>query len=83
MTTSSWTTADSDRARAIWSEYEREHDVSTMTGQTAGIDPGTGRIWLGDSIQDVVARRDADGFAAPLYVIRIGSEYYFRKGIKG
>jgi hypothetical protein len=80
MTVSAWTNADSERAQRVWSDYQRRHDVSDKTGQTAGIDPATGRIWFGDSIQDVIARRDADGIGAPLFFVRVGSETYYRKG---
>jgi hypothetical protein len=80
MPVSSWTEADSDRARAIWSEYEQHHDVSDKFGMTAGIDPATGRIWFGDSVQAVIAQRDADGITAPLYLVRVGSPTYYRKG---
>ncbi len=80
MTVSTWTEADSHRAQAIWAEYRQHHDVSTKKGQTAGIDPVSGRIWFGDSIQDVIVQRDADGSAAPLFFIRVGSETYYRKG---
>jgi hypothetical protein len=80
MTVSNWTEANSLRAREIWSEYERHHDVSERLGQTVGIDPSTGHIWFGDSVQDVIAQRDAEGIAAPLYLVRIGSPTYYRKG---
>lgn len=80
MSVSNWTEADSIRAREIWSEYQQHHDLSDKTGQTAGIDPVGGHVWLGDSIQDVVAQRDADGSEAPLYFVRVGSSAYYRKG---
>ena len=80
MTVSNWTEADSNRAKEIWSEYQRQHDLSDRVGQTAGIEPVSGRIWFGDSIQDVVAQRDADGSAAPLFFVRVGSTAYYRKG---
>lgn len=80
MPTAKWSSADSVRAKQIWSDYERCNDVSGLTGQTAGIDPASGRIWFGDSIQDVVAQRDAEGISEPLFVIRVGSATYYRKG---
>lgn len=80
MNVSNWTQADSDRAQRTWSEYEQAHDLSAQEGQTAGIDPATGRIWIGDSIQDVVAKRDADCSNAPLYFVRVGSPACYRKG---
>ena len=61
MTASSWTHADSNRAQEIWSDYEQHHDLSEKAGQTAGIDPASGRIWFGQSIHDVIVERDAPG----------------------
>ena len=80
MTVSNWTEADSSRAREIWSNYQRDHDLSEKTGHTAGIDPASGHIWFGESIQDVVAQRNADGSEAPLFFVRVGSATYYRKG---
>jgi hypothetical protein len=80
VTVSNWTEADSTRAQEIWSDYQQHHDVSERVGQTAGIDPASGRIWFGESIQDVIAQRDADGIKAPLYFVRVGSPTYYRKG---
>jgi acid phosphatase class B len=80
MTVFNWTEADSARVEEIWSEYQRRHDLSEKFGETAGIDPASGRIWFGDSIQDVIAQRDAEGRAAPLFFMRVGSATYYRKG---
>jgi hypothetical protein len=80
MSVSNWTEADSDRAQKIWSEYQEQHDLTDKVGQTAGIEPNSARIWLGDSIQDVIAQRDADGIAAPLFFERVGFATYYRKG---
>ena len=80
MTVSKWTDADSNRAQEIWSEYQQGHSVSEKAGKTAGIEPVSGRIWFGDSIQDVIAQRDAGGSAAPLFFMRVGSASYYRKG---
>jgi hypothetical protein len=80
MTTSSWTEADSVRAREVWAEYERSHDLSSRTGQTAGIDPVTGRVWFGGSIKEVVAQLESAGVDTPLYFVRVGSPTYYRKG---
>jgi hypothetical protein len=80
MVASTWTEADSTRARAIWAAFQQQNDLSDRSGQTAGIDPVAGQVWLGDSIQDVVSQRDAAGSAAPLFFIRVGSSTYYRKG---
>ena len=81
MAVSNWTEADSTQSHGRFeSEYQQHHDVSEKVGQTAGIEPVSGRIWFGDSIQEVIAQRDADGIAAPLFFIRVGSATYYRKG---
>ena len=79
MNTSNWTEADSIRAQEIWSQYQQAHDVSAKVGQTVGIEPVSGCIWFGDSIQDVIAQRDARGNAGPCSS-GVGSETYYRKG---
>jgi hypothetical protein len=80
MTVDDWTDADTQKARQFWAEYQRQHDVSDQIGQTAGIDPASGRIWFGASARDIVAQMDAAGVATPLYFVRIGFDHYLRKG---
>ena len=80
MSVPSWTEADSNQVQEIWSQYQQSHDISTRIGQTVGIEPVSGYMWFGDSIQDVIAQRDAHGNAQPLFFKRVGSETYYRKG---
>ena len=80
MALSNWGEADSIKAKQIWAEYQKQHDLSDRIGQTAGIDPASGRIWFGESIQGIVCQRDAQGLHSPLFFERVGSETYFRKG---
>jgi hypothetical protein len=80
MTVSHWTEADSNRAQAIWSEYQHGNDVSQKLGQTAGIDVASSHIWFGESMQEVIAQRDAEGNESPLFFVRVGSPTYYRKG---
>jgi hypothetical protein len=68
------------RAEAVWAEYLQTHDVSDRLGSAAGIDPDSGRVWFGESILDVMEQQDAQGDASPLFFIRVGSDYYYRKG---
>jgi len=65
MSVLDWTASGTAKAREIWADYQRRHDVSDRLGQTVGIDPDTGRIWFGDTISDVVAQRDNDGVDSP------------------
>jgi hypothetical protein len=80
MPLAEWTESDSYKAKQIWIEYQRQHDLSARTGQTAGIDPQSGRIWFGESIPDIVSQRDAEGLDSLLFFQRIGSDTYYRKG---
>lgn len=80
MRASSWTEADSRRAREIWAAYQREHDLSGHTGEAVGIDPASGRVWFGASALDVSQQVRAQGLDTPLYFLRVGSDYYGRKG---
>ncbi len=77
---SNWTQADTSRAIQIWSQYQQQHDVAGLIGQTAGIDPASGRVWFGDSATDIWEQMDAQGIETPLYYVRVGSDYYVRKG---
>ncbi len=79
MTVSAWTESDTANAQQIWSEYQNQHDLSGDIGKTAGIDPKSGRVWIGESIQDVVSQRDAERSDALLFFIRVGSQTYYRK----
>jgi hypothetical protein len=80
MKHSNWTKAESVKAKTIWAEYIKHHDLSNRIGQTAGIDPKSGRIWFGESIRDIVLQRNNEGFSSPIFFERVGSDTYFRKG---
>ena len=80
MTPSPWTEADSLKAREIWAEYQRQHDVSALRGQAVGIDPVSGRVWFGESAAAIMQQQQADGTWIPLYFLRVGYDYYQRKG---
>jgi hypothetical protein len=80
MTVSTWSESDTARAEHIWAEYQQKHDLSGDVGKTAGIDPKSGRVWIGESIPDVLSKRSADGSDALLFFERVGSTTYYRKG---
>lgn len=80
MTTATLSTDDVARAKQIWAEYQRQHDVSARKGQAVGIDPVSGRIWFGESALDIRKQMDAEGASVPLFVLRVGHDYYLRKG---
>lgn len=80
MSVSNWTEEYTARALKIWVEYQKEHDVSNRIGQAVGIDPKSGRIWFGESALDIVRQMDAEGDFTPFYCVRVGYDYYLRKG---
>ena len=75
-----WSPAHLARAKQLWAEYQKEQDVSARLGQTAAIDPVSGRVWFGDSATDIWRQQDAEGLQAPCYFVRVGKDYYLRKG---
>ncbi len=75
-----WTEDDSAKARRIWADYQQSHDVSDRLGQAVGIDPETGRVWFGQSGIDIRRQQEAEGGWSPLYLLRVGQNYYIRKG---
>ncbi len=79
MAVSSWTAEDTARARQIWEEYQKQHDVSDRHGQAVGIDPVSGRVWFGESAQDIWRQMEAEGVNTPTYLLRVGYDYYLRK----
>ena len=83
MFVSPWKPEHTKAAERFWEVYQKAHDLSARLGQTAGIDPETGDIWFGESIQDVVAQRDAIGLSSPLRFERVGSETYYEKRSRG
>ncbi|HBI43521.1 MAG TPA: hypothetical protein DDY78_11800 [Planctomycetales bacterium] len=80
MPTSPWKEGDTARAIKFWADYQKLHDVSDRHGQAVGIDPVSGRVWFGESAIEVVEGARADGIDTPLYVVRVGYDYYQRKG---
>jgi hypothetical protein len=80
MTVPTWAADDTDRAMKFWAQYQETHDVSDYLGQTVGIDPASSRVWFGESARAVVEQARAEGVDSPLYCVRVGSDYYYRKG---
>ena len=71
---------DVERAEQIWAEYQKQHDITPFLDQTAGIDPVSGRIWFGESGLDVRKKMHDEGVDTPIYCVRVGQDYYVRKG---
>ena len=80
MEQTNWTAGDSHKAKHIWTEYQKQHDITERIGQTVGIDPKTGQVWFGDSALEIVQQRLAEGLTSPLFFERVGYVSYLRKG---
>jgi hypothetical protein len=80
MAVNAWAEHDTEKAQQFWVEYQRQHDISERLGQTAGIDPSSGRIWFEASAKDIVVQMEAEGMMIPLYFVRVGTDHYLRKG---
>jgi hypothetical protein len=71
---------DIERARQIWSDYQKKHDVSQFKGQAVGIDPVSGGVWFGETAKEIVHKLESEKRLVPLYFLRVGFDYYKRKG---
>ena len=80
LTRETWTAGDTARAREIWSQFQQKHDTSDRKGQAAGIDPVSSRVWVGESDLDIKDQMLSEGIDIPFYCIRVGYDYYLRKG---
>jgi hypothetical protein len=76
MQSKNWSAADSAKARQLWAEYQKQHDLSDRQGQAAGIDPQTGEVWFGESAKDIWLALQAQGKARPLFYVRVGQPSY-------
>jgi len=82
MSTPAAPQVDVQRAKEIWAAYCAQHDISALKDKAAAIEPVSGRIWFGDSGLDAQEKMLADGIDAPIYCIRVGYDYYMRKGVR-
>jgi len=80
LMTSAWTDTDSARAKQIWDDYQRLHDVSQHQGEAVGIDPATGQVWFGKTALEIWKQMETAGHVVPLFYLRVGQDYYVRKG---
>jgi hypothetical protein len=72
---------DVQKAKAIWQEYQRDHDITPMLHKTVGIDPETGDVWFGESALDAAQQQTEQlGLSRPLFFIEVGKDYYVKKG---
>ncbi len=80
MSQATLTDDDVARAKQLWADYQKTHDVSDRTGQAVGIDPVSGRVWFGESGLEIFRQMEIEGAVTPLFLMRVGSSTYVRKG---
>ena len=66
----------------FWRDYQVQHDVSAVMGQAVGIDPESKRVWFGVDAGEVARKAKADGNQGRLLCLRVGKDYYWRKGTR-
>jgi hypothetical protein len=71
---------DRDEINRIWTEYASTHDLTGREREAVGIDPDTGEIHFGTSMEDIGERLRREGRFKPLYYRWVGTPYYTRKG---
>jgi len=79
MTTKSEAKLDIERAKRIWEEYERTHDLTGKERMAVGIDPDCGEVFFGTSAMDIVKNLQKAGQFRPLFYRWVHSPYYHRK----
>lgn len=80
MATSTPSKLDTARAKEIWEEYARTHDLTGQDRKAVGIDPSTGEVFLGSSAKEIIANLQKDGRFRPLFFRWVNDPYYFRRG---
>ena len=79
MQESTLTELDGAKAKSIWAEYQRTHDVSAFHGQVVGVDPVNGDVFIGGRTSgELIERLLTEGLWRPLLVWRVGYNYYGR-----
>jgi hypothetical protein len=71
---------DVDKAKRIWAEYERDHDLAGRESEAVGIDPDTGEVFFGESAKAITLRLVREGRNRPLYFRWVNNPIYGRKG---
>jgi hypothetical protein len=80
MTETSRATLDAEKAQQIWAEYERTHDLRGQERLAVGIDPDTGEVHFGKSLEDIGERLEREGRFKPLYYRWVNDPNYYHRG---
>jgi hypothetical protein len=68
-----------DQVFAIWTEYQRTHDVTPFAGHTVGVSPETRGVYFGRTFADAEASAAAAGVTQPLVFVRVGKDEEIRR----
>jgi hypothetical protein len=71
---------DIEKAKRIWEEYERTHDLTGKERMAVGIDPETGEVQFGETAKAITLRLIDEGRNKPLYFRWVNNPIYTRKG---
>lgn len=80
MTNLDQPSVDVDKAKEVWAEYERTHDLRGMEQMAVGIDPDSGEVHFGKSMADIVERLDREGRFRPLFYRWVNDSSYYHLG---
>jgi len=69
---------DVEKAKVVWAEYQRTHDLSERTGEAVGVDPTTGELFFGRGAGEIIDKLRAEGRFRFLMFWRIGYPCYSR-----
>lgn len=73
---------DGEKARQIWAEYERSHDLSGIGDLAVGIDPETGEVHFGASLEEIGTRLEREGRFKPLFYRWVNDPNYYHRGVR-
>lgn len=80
MTSTEWKPEFTSRAKEFWKRYAASHDLSDMEGKIAAVDPVNGQVWIGNTARQIADAMRASGTQRPVCLIRVGADYFVRKG---
>src|SRR5262245_11985295 len=73
---------DTEKAKRIWAEYERTHDLGGMQNLAVGIDPESGEVHFGKSMEEIGERLEQEGRFKPLFYRWVNDPAYFHRGVR-
>lgn len=69
----------SERGQSAWMDYQANHNLESLRGQVAAVDPQSGRVWIGGDSLEAVDKMHADGVDTPVWLVRVGYDHLYVK----